>query len=79
MWRQCFEELKSSIAGKKFSTDQELFTAVQVSLTALSENSFLHGFEKLLPRCDKSIRLCGKKLQKKFGANLMHESSLHVV
>lgn len=59
-----FSKLKSELRGKKFSSDNEIKSAVWEHFESKDENYFYTGIEMLIPRSNKCIRLLGDYIEK---------------
>lgn len=58
-----FPQLKKSLKGRKFSSNEEVIEAVEVWFAEQEETFFLKGLETLQVRCNKCIQLRGEYVE----------------
>jgi len=58
-----FPQLKKSLKGRKFSSNEEGIKAVEVWFAQQEETFFLKGLETLQVRCNKCIQLRGEYVE----------------
>jgi hypothetical protein len=59
-----FFHLKRFLAAERFSSDDEVKTAVQHWVKTLAAETFDETIQKLVPRCDKCLSLGGDYVEK---------------
>jgi len=59
-----FPNLKNYIGGQRYSTSEDVSSAVEGYLRSLTPTDFLRGINKLRERWDKCVRLRGNYVEK---------------